>query len=471
MVHEVEMGRFLGETLVGEPLSPRAEVQRAGLLQRLEPHIRRSEVTASPNTPPPYLDMNGPKGAREEYVDAEVNADKVEEEYEEFPELSHTPIPAKLPVESQTSLTSSSGQSEDYVNLSLPYSELRTMTNKCGPLWRKEKFIFLDQWRRCCAGIYGHVVLLYNSERDAKPSSSFDVQGYDARPLTTNNYKDPKRKVSAFEIVCPGKRTYQFVARTAKDMGQWVVAIRLASTQPTPTVPHRVHERTLLGKRQLPSLPDSDSETYDDVGSTINFNDNRQKNYEPVQSDGEELYHDIADVYQKGSQVQSKSGSELKHTEEEPSIPPVPQEDPLQEDAVYDDIGIASSSSVYCNMIGASAGELQQQEPEESNIENNEEEGDDIYDDIGFTEQDHVAIKLSAFRQEGSGGNGARIQHIIKKMEASLGNGNKRSVGYHMKHEPLKQIETEELYEPIENGTVETSPAHPELQTRSNVVW
>lgn len=148
-------------------------------------------------------------GAREEYVDAEVNADKVEEEYEEFPELSHTPIPAKLPVESQTSLTSSSGQSEDYVNLSLPYSELRTMTNKCGPLWRKEKFIFLDQWRRCCAGIYGHVVLLYNSERDAKPSSSFDVQGYDARPLTTNNYKDPKRKVSAFEIVCPGKRTYQ----------------------------------------------------------------------------------------------------------------------------------------------------------------------------------------------------------------------------------------------------------------------
>lgn len=58
-----DMGRFLGETLVGESLSSRAEVQRAGLLQRLEPHIRQlgADITSSPNTPPPYLDMNGPK--------------------------------------------------------------------------------------------------------------------------------------------------------------------------------------------------------------------------------------------------------------------------------------------------------------------------------------------------------------------------------------------------------------------------
>jgi hypothetical protein len=148
-------------------------------------------------------------GTREEYVDAEVNADKVEEEYEEFPELSPPPIPAKLPVDSQTSSTSSSGQSEDYVNLSLPYSELWTVTNMHGPLWRKEKFIFLGQWRQWWAGIYGHVMLLYNSERDAKPSCSIDIQGFEARPLTAINHKDPKRKDSAFEVICPGKKTYQ----------------------------------------------------------------------------------------------------------------------------------------------------------------------------------------------------------------------------------------------------------------------
>jgi hypothetical protein len=142
-------------------------------------------------------------------VDAEVNAGKVEEEYEEFPELGPPQIPVKLPTDNQTNSASYSGHSEDYVNLSLPYSELQTMSNKCGPLWRKEKFIFLDQWRRCWAGIYGHVVLLYNSERDTKPSSCFDIQGFEARHSTSNNQKDPKRRDSTFEIVCPGRKTYQ----------------------------------------------------------------------------------------------------------------------------------------------------------------------------------------------------------------------------------------------------------------------
>jgi len=148
-------------------------------------------------------------GAREEYVDAEVNSDKVEEDYEEFQELGSSLFPAKLPPERKTSSTSNSSVPEEYTNLSLPFSELKAVTIKCGPLWRKEKFIFLEQWRRCWAGIYGHVVLLYNTERDAKPNSSFDIQGFEARPLTVINHKDPKKKDSAFEIVCPGKKTYQ----------------------------------------------------------------------------------------------------------------------------------------------------------------------------------------------------------------------------------------------------------------------
>lgn len=58
------MRQFLEETLVSESLSSEAEMQRSGLLQRLQPHIRVSgpDITFCPNTPPPYLDMNGPKG-------------------------------------------------------------------------------------------------------------------------------------------------------------------------------------------------------------------------------------------------------------------------------------------------------------------------------------------------------------------------------------------------------------------------
>jgi hypothetical protein len=266
---------------------------------------------------------------------------------------------------------------------------------------------------------------------------------------------------------------FQFIARTAKDMNQWIIAIGLASTQPTPTVQLRMPDKTVLGKRQLPSLPDSDSETYDDVDSTIKSKNERQQNYEPVQSDEEEIYHDISDVYLRGLAVESVSETEVKGKEEEPivpprqKVPPHPDDNLLDQEEMYDDVGTVSPVSVYCNMVGAGGGELPPKEPEKCQPVNNEEEKheeelEEIYDDIGVTEQAPEAMTLSSFHREVSGGNGGRIQFIIKKMEASLGRGNKPAAGYH----PKQQIESEELYEPIENSTVEISHRVPELPPR-----
>jgi hypothetical protein len=55
------MGRFLGETLIGELLSPRAEMQREGLLRRLQPHLQRSggDVTPIPKINIQKAEMNG----------------------------------------------------------------------------------------------------------------------------------------------------------------------------------------------------------------------------------------------------------------------------------------------------------------------------------------------------------------------------------------------------------------------------
>jgi hypothetical protein len=55
------MGRFLGETLVGESLSSTAEMQRAELLQRLQPHIRRSgaDIMSVPKIITQKTAMNG----------------------------------------------------------------------------------------------------------------------------------------------------------------------------------------------------------------------------------------------------------------------------------------------------------------------------------------------------------------------------------------------------------------------------
>jgi hypothetical protein len=46
-------------------------------------------------------------------------------------------------------------------------------------------------------------------------------------------------------------------------------------------------------------------------------------------------------------------------------------------------------------------------------------------------------------------------------MEASLGSGSKPTVGYHPKPAPSQQTESEELYEPIGNRTVEISHTEP----------
>jgi len=57
----IDMGRFLGETLVGESLSPIAEMQRAGLLGRLQPHLRQSggDVTSIPKINEQEAEING----------------------------------------------------------------------------------------------------------------------------------------------------------------------------------------------------------------------------------------------------------------------------------------------------------------------------------------------------------------------------------------------------------------------------
>lgn len=125
----------------------------------------------------------------------------IEENYEE--------IPAAAAAASQSrSSSSNSIKLEDTFKVNLPFKTLQNITVKCGPLWRKEKVVFLDQWRKSWTGLYGHFLLMYYTQRDVRPYDHVNVQGFVARPAPNCN-KDLKRKDATFEIVCPGKRDYQ----------------------------------------------------------------------------------------------------------------------------------------------------------------------------------------------------------------------------------------------------------------------
>jgi hypothetical protein len=128
-----------------------------------------------------------------------VNGSDVEEKYEE---------PATVVASQSASSSSNSRKAEDSFKVNLPFNTLRNKTVKCGPLWRREKLVFLDQWRKCWTGLYGHFLLMYSSRRDVKPSVYVNVNGFVARPAP-NCIKDSKKMDATFEIVCPGKRDYQ----------------------------------------------------------------------------------------------------------------------------------------------------------------------------------------------------------------------------------------------------------------------
>lgn len=68
-------------------------------------------------------------------------------------------------------------------------------------------------------------MLLYANDRESRPYLVVPLRGYSSRPAPSALARDPKRSESAFEIYCPGDRTFQFVAKSPQDMKDWVEVV------------------------------------------------------------------------------------------------------------------------------------------------------------------------------------------------------------------------------------------------------
>ena len=99
--------------------------------------------------------------------------------------------------------SSGSGRSEDSCKVNLSFSELKSTALKHGPLQRKEKGVFSDQWCKYSTVLHRHFLCMYSSEQGVKPCASANIQGFIARPVP-----NPKNE-PIFETVCPGKTSYQ----------------------------------------------------------------------------------------------------------------------------------------------------------------------------------------------------------------------------------------------------------------------
>lgn len=354
-----DVNHFLSTTLHNESLSSKALAEKEELLKKM---------ASFPEILTPYLDMS--RSSKKcsakivaEYVPLNVSEDRVDSQlYEEFPDQT---LCYSLPPEE-----SQSGCIIEY--LILPVSKLRGVAKKFGALWRKEKFmgLFGERTIRCWVGVLGDVLYIYGSDRDPKPDSFVNLIGFEARPAVSQYPKDVKKRHCCFELVCPGKKSLQFLASSVADMEQWISCINEVSNPS-----HNGHDNDMK-KRQLPSPPPSNGpQEYDDIRALHSEVTNQNAQI------GGKIYHNLknlgirdggnADAPLQGVNCTKSTVNEL----------------------VYDDI-CSVSSSLYYNVADQRT-ELRPGECDGRAFAYSDEE--DIYDDIGLLSSAADAAVVSNF--------------------------------------------------------------------------
>ncbi|KAK7864888.1 hypothetical protein R5R35_001979 [Gryllus longicercus] len=348
-----DVNRFLTETLKNEPLSGKAKTERDELAQKVSSLLEPAG---------PYIDMSGSSKSSQsgEYVSLNTNQAKNTDSklYEEFPDVH---------------LLNHSGQQDcrhsiNIEHLILPASKLRMVGKKFGALSRKERFmgLFVERSIRCYVGLLNQNLYVYNSDKDAKPVTYINVQGFEARPAVTFFPKDAKKRDFGFEVVCPGKKSYQFLASSLNEMEQWINCINEASSHIIEN-----HDSENLPKKLLPKpkcLPPTPSPTviedeeYDDVRGHSDCVSEKNEEY------GDEIYYNINDLNIIGKEraVQSvDQHSDSKYM--------------TDSELVYDDI-CPLNPKLYYNVSGQ---RTETTFESDKTLERTFEYDDDIYDDIG----------------------------------------------------------------------------------------
>ncbi|XP_015926090.1 src kinase-associated phosphoprotein 2-B [Parasteatoda tepidariorum] len=227
---------FLVDTLQKEAISNPSIVHKEKLLSRLrslekeypELHLNfenfdESTVTSvrPTSSPLPYVDMNGGSPYRIPFVPANANVEK--DSYDLC-----FPTKDKSDAAEIQSVTESEGYVSDEVR-SLPEvsaSELYAC-EKSGYLDKKKRDSikgWLNPFQKRWCAIKDGVLYYYEKTTDRKQKGSIILSGYEVRAVLEDN-KDGKKYNFCFELVCPGRRTYQFSAPSEKDLQQWISVI------------------------------------------------------------------------------------------------------------------------------------------------------------------------------------------------------------------------------------------------------
>ncbi|CAH1713884.1 uncharacterized protein LOC114127074 [Aphis gossypii] len=303
-----DVALYLQTVLVAESLSERAEIQRQQLLEKLTNREMSPART-------PYMDMNGrskglimksnsfaclhQQAAYEELCSNQPIYNNVPYEddilnYEPYvigcngygpPSKHHlnakrhsapnsggggiadngnlstgslckTALNGSSSLSSRSNSDSSESSKSEVIYVSA--NAVKYSASKYGPLTKREKILFVDHTKKYWAAVLSSTMYVYNGEKELKPCLVVNLEGYTARDAAGGGNRN---KDWVFEVVCPGKKTYQFIAQNQNDLHSWIEAINNScSKSSTPEIeqlsPSPIcFKQELLPNRELPVPP------------------------------------------------------------------------------------------------------------------------------------------------------------------------------------------------------------------------
>ncbi|NWW78549.1 SKAP1 protein, partial [Climacteris rufus] len=127
----------------------------------------------------------------------------------------------------------------------------------------REHSFFGSEWQKRWCVLNKRTFFYYANEKSKQPKGTFSIEHYSAR-LASHLRKDSRKKC-CFELVCPGKRTYEFTAPSPAEAEDWVEQIQfLLKDLSSLTIPCDEEEEEMEEKEE--------EELYNDVDSSNSLN-------------------------------------------------------------------------------------------------------------------------------------------------------------------------------------------------------
>ncbi|CAL1526619.1 unnamed protein product [Lymnaea stagnalis] len=251
--------------------------------------------------------------------------------------------------ESRNTTESNQASEEDNYSDNIPDTTIKALNNpvKIGYLEKKANLLgvgALVTWKKCYCVLHKNILYSFKKPDAKKQDSAIFITGYEFREAP-QLLKDASKKDGCFELVCPGKKSYQFLASSKEDLQAWKDAI-LATNNHTADSTDGTDENHIddiyeeftepvANKKPAIATEDQD-EIYDDAATdapskvTANLSPVTPKERlppVPPEAEDDDLIYEAVSEMQAPPPVSSMSPSIKKPVPSSPTPPPPRSQD------------------------------------------------------------------------------------------------------------------------------------------------